>query len=137
LRDQILTLGFSEPISTWLHEGTYYILNGHQRLKTILRMINEEGYQPVSLPINLVEAESIEQAKRKVLSLTSQYGQVTEEGLHEFMVTAGIAPSELSAHYRLPEIEVPAFIEKFYPAPIDENDISAHQPPPPPVADGP
>ncbi len=131
LRDQILTLGFSEPISVWEDpEGTKFILNGHQRLKTILRMVNEEGFDMPSLPINSVEADDVDQAKRKVLSLTSQFGNVTEEGLHAFMMGSGITPAELSANFHLPEIQVPAFIDKFYPAPIDENDIASVPPPP-------
>lgn len=36
LRREILELGFSEPISVWQHDGTCYILNGHQRV-TVLR----------------------------------------------------------------------------------------------------
>ena len=102
---ELLELGFSEPISVWKNpEGKNYILNGHQRRKTILSMI-EEGIEVPKLPINFVEADDIKQAKRKVLALTSQYGQMTEAGLEDFCAKAELDVNEALADFRFPEIE--------------------------------
>lgn len=112
-KDQLLELGFSEPISVWDSDGKMYCLNGHQRLRT-LKAMREEGYViPQELPVNLVEAKSLKEAKKKVLALTSQYGRITEEGLYEFANKAGISFEDLKSSFRLPEIDFDKF-EKSY-----------------------
>ena len=64
-------MGFSEPIAVWLHKGKSFILNGHQRV-AVLRALASEGYTIPPLPVSIVDAESYQQAKKKVLALTSQ-----------------------------------------------------------------
>ena len=88
-------LGFSEPISIWKQDKDHNILNGHQRLETLKRM-QAEGWIVPPIPINLVQAKSIQEAKRKVLALTSQYGDITKDGLHEFMMEADLNFDDLS-----------------------------------------
>lgn len=77
--------GFSEPISVWVDDGEYKIINGHQRLATIKRMVENEHYEIDELPISIVEAKDFDSAKKKVLALTSEYGKVTEDGLLHFL----------------------------------------------------
>jgi ParB-like chromosome segregation protein Spo0J len=89
LKTEILETGFSEPISAWKDKGTYRILNGHQRLAT-LRKLKDEGHTIPQIPISLVEAKDMDEAKRKVLALTSQYGEMTNEGLKEFIEITSI-----------------------------------------------
>lgn len=94
-RDQLLELGFSEPISIWQNEDNNYILNGHMRFNT-LKLMKSNGYiVPEMIPVNLIEADDYKQAKKKVLALTSQYGDIQEEGLYEFLDEANIMPDEL------------------------------------------
>lgn len=122
LRDKILRLGYSEPISVWRHQGNFYILNGHQRLRTIRQMVEEEGFTCPPLPVNWVEATDWSEAKRKVLSLTSQFGEIEKQGLYEFMHEAEITADELE-DFVLPEIDVPKFTAEYFDgnAGIDEN----------------
>lgn len=89
LRNQILDIGFSEPIAVWRNDGTNYILNGHQRLSVLLGM-EADGYDIPPIPVSYVNARSYGEAKRKVLALTSQYGSITEEGLSRFLDDSGI-----------------------------------------------
>ena len=107
LRKEILELGFSEPISVWQQDGVNYILNGHQRV-TVLQTLAKEGYEIPPLPVSVVHAESYAEAKRKVLALTSQYGQVTEDGLAEFLAEAEIGLEEAMASFSFPEIDLEA-----------------------------
>jgi len=113
LKLEILTLGFSEPISTWKHEGQYYILNGHQRMRTLVKM-QEEGILVPKIPVNYIEADSYKQAKMKVLALTSQYGQIEEDGLYEFTTDAEITPDELLESFSFPEVDLNEFVEGYF-----------------------
>lgn len=114
LKYDILSLGFSEPISVWPCEadGKTYILNGHQRVNTLTKMASE-GYIIPEIPVNLVEATDYKEAKMKVLSLTSQFGQMDEEGLYEFVCDAGITSVELLAGFSFPEISLPGFVKNY------------------------
>jgi len=72
-RKELLELGFSEPISIWANQDKSYILNGHQRLRT-LQAMKAEGIQiPDPIPVNLVEADNFKQAKKKVLALVTLF----------------------------------------------------------------
>lgn len=117
----ILELGFSEPISIWKHKRKIHILNGHQRLETIKRMVENEGYSVKPLPVSIVEAADLNEAKRKILSLTSQFGKVDEKGLAEFIDEAQI-PAEDLRKYDLQNVNLDKFIEaQTKPVDIEEN----------------
>lgn len=83
LRNSILKFGFIAPLFLWDDHGEWRLLDGHQRLKTLLKM-REEGYDIPMLPVDYIEADSEEDAKRKLLQITSQYGEFTVEGFEEF-----------------------------------------------------
>jgi DNA modification methylase len=130
LKKEILQNGFSEPISVWKNEDKFYILNGHQRVRTLLHMA--EDHEIPKIPINYVDAKNIKEAKRKVLALTSQYGEMTNEGLFQFMNDSSIEWSEIKDSFRFPEIDFNHFEkEKFSPAIIEDE---APEPPQNPVS---
>ena len=112
LKAGILKLGFSEPLSIWLYHDTNYVLNGHQRLRTILKMI-DEGYSCDTLPCNIVQAKNKKQAKEKILALTSQYGEITSSGLYEFLNDAELSIDDVNEFYRFADIDTEKFIEEF------------------------
>lgn len=119
LKKDILELGFSEPISIWAGQEKAYILNGHQRLHTLKKM-REEGYEvPADIPVNTVEADSIEQAKRKVLSLTSQFGEMSPQGLFDFVKDTDIKFDDLESNFRFPEMDMVKFKDDFFA--VEEN----------------
>lgn len=114
LKNEILTLGFTEPISVWEDQGNLWILNGHQRLRTIKQMVEEENYQCPGLPVSVVLAKDKEDASRKVLALTSQYGEITKEGLYKYSIEHGITPEEIEERFRFPEINLNSWKMNFF-----------------------
>ena len=74
LKARILEDGFISPIFIWEFEGDNYILDGHQRLKA-LSALREEGYNIPLLPVVYIDADNERDARRKLLSITSQYGE--------------------------------------------------------------
>lgn len=98
-RDEILRDGFCEPVTVWKRatkqESSGYawiILNGHQRVTTIKRMIAEEGYEPVKLPVSIVYVRDEAQANDLVLALTAQFGEMTNESLADFIRERNLDP---------------------------------------------
>lgn len=114
LRKEILELGFSEPISVWKNDGKYYVLNGHQRLRTIRELVESEHYTCPPLPVNLVEASDIKEAKKKILALTSQYGKITDQGLYEFLNESSIDITEAEESFSFPEIDFKDFKDEYF-----------------------
>lgn len=108
LRRQIVEHGFSAPFTIWWgDEDRAYILDGHQRRRTLLRMRDEEGWDVPPLPCCEVAAEDEQEAKLKLLGFASQYGEVQQGGLREFLFDLGIEDvNEVLANWRLPEINL-------------------------------
>lgn len=106
--------GFTEPVSVWKNpKGKHKLLNGHQRLRT-LKMMRDEGYVvPKDIPANFIEAKDEKEAKRKLLSLASQYGEVTEDGLYEFATEAELTFQDLKDNFNFPEINFDKYEKMF------------------------
>jgi len=111
LRRVMLTDGFSDPFNVWREDPHNWIIDGHQRRLVLLAM-RKDGYEIPELPVVWVEADSIEQAKRKVLSQASQYGEVLSAGLVELMEQAEVDAAALFASFRFPELEVAPWTPK-------------------------
>lgn len=113
LRAQILDRGFSFPIAVWQHESSNFILDGHQRRRTLLKL-REEGHEVPPVPIVVVNAESYTEAKRKLIAAASQFGRVENQGLYEFIEDAGLTADELLETARFPELDLGLFKSEFY-----------------------
>lgn len=111
LKKELLRHGFCEPITIWRKDGKHLILNGHQRVRTLL-MMQQDGYHIPDLPVNIVTPRDEKEAKEIVLALTSQFGEITDEGLYEFAQEAGIEFDFLE-DLRFPEIDLERFKETF------------------------
>lgn len=125
LKNQIIKLGFSEPISVWKNKKELMVINGHQRLAAVKRMITE-GWACPPIPVSFVEAKNVSQAKRKILSLTSQFGKIDDEGLSEFLADSDISIDELG-DFPLPDINMKKFIEGFRPE-VNPEDLPEFSP---------
>jgi ParB-like chromosome segregation protein Spo0J len=112
LRKQILELGFSAPVFVWEHDGINYILDGHQRIRTVSNMVTDEGYTCPPLPVAEVQAKSLKEAKKKVLAISSQYGTMSFDGLQQFIDEAGMEWEHVNADFRFPEINIDHFLSK-------------------------
>lgn len=123
LRKHILEEGFSSPVLIWKNGEKYNILDGHQRLRTVRTMVEEDGYTVGNIPIAFVNARNEEEAKRKVLSFTSQFGKMERDGLYEFLHGTDISQEELVGDFNFPEVDLPKFVEEYYndqePDPLD------------------
>jgi hypothetical protein len=73
LKNQILNVGFIAPIFVWEHEGDEYIIDGHQRLAALCSL-RQDGVDIPMLPVDYIEADSEKDARKKLLSISSQYG---------------------------------------------------------------
>lgn len=106
LHDLILTKGFDSPIQVWEDpEGKKQILDGVQRLKTLLKL-REEGHEIPLIPIDLIYADNKKDAKERLLTKVSQYGKVKEIGLDEFLTeTDSIIEESFSELLDIPDFE--------------------------------
>jgi hypothetical protein len=112
LRREILDNGFNFPVLVWREtapapkakskseskrlavqiKGTvskYWIIDGHGKHSVVKYLVEEEGMTVGKLPCVEVEATSLADAKRKVLAASSSYNTMTNDGLREFMESAG------------------------------------------------
>jgi site-specific DNA-methyltransferase (adenine-specific) len=92
LRDQIVKTGFNFAPHVWNSPGTVYILDGHQRVH-VLKQLLKAGYSlydtcgaPLGdkIPVNVVYAKTLEEAKTMVLQAVSQYGKLDQQGFVDF-----------------------------------------------------
>lgn len=83
LISSICTKGFIAPLFVWDDQGEWKLLDGHQRLKTLLWM-REKGWDIPMLPVDIIEADDEQDAKKKLLAITSQYGEFDIDGFIEF-----------------------------------------------------
>lgn len=112
LKSSIIREGFCAPIFAWHRKGKLYTLDGHQRVRTLTKMA-EEGYTIPEVPVDYIEAKSVQEAKRKILALTSQYGEITGDGLYAFMHEAKLNLQDLDA-FRFPEIDLGDFAAEYF-----------------------
>lgn len=120
LRDQILRLKFSFVIHAWENDGELFILDGHQRVR-VLNKMREEGFEIPPIPVVKVLAKDFKEAKEKVLAGTSQYGEITSQGLYEFIHEAELDFNSIVEHNRFTEIDFNKFAEEFYGNPETED----------------
>ena len=113
LRKQILELGFSFPFHVWKNDNVNFLLDGHQRLRT-LRKMESEGWTIPLLPINIIYASDRSEAKRKLLAAASQYGKVERQGLYEFMSDAELPFNDLDVNFSFPEIDLVSFHAEYF-----------------------
>jgi hypothetical protein len=107
LRNSMTKYGFSFPVFMWIDsEGKKWIIDAHQRLRTLKKM-KEEGWVIPPLPADIIHADSRIQAKEKLLVLNSRYGKMTREGFDEFVDEVGFeVPDTIEDMLVLPEIDI-------------------------------
>jgi hypothetical protein len=103
LRWRIENKGFDAPLFVW---GDM-ILDGTQRHRVLTQML-ADGWQLAGglVPVCDIEADSLEEAKDRLLGYVSQYGTLTDEGLYEFL--SGMTDPHL-ASLDLPGFNLEAF----------------------------
>ena len=99
LLESLKTYGFSFPFFVWKNEGINWCLDGHGRLEVLNSLLNKD--QLPTFPVVYVQAEDEAEAKKKLLQLNSQYGEIDTEGLQEFIDGIDIDMSEFELFTRL------------------------------------
>lgn len=84
LKHSLETKGFFIPFYIWedkQQSNKPWVIDGHQRLEVLIG----EKATPYKYPHIKIPAENLIEAKEKLMVVTSQYGEITEAGLHSFM----------------------------------------------------
>lgn len=86
LKASILKHGFIYPLFVWNDEenNKHWLIDGTQRFNALNRM-KDEGYKIPQLPVVFIPADSVKDAKEKILAAASQFGQFTDFGVAEFL----------------------------------------------------
>lgn len=121
LADSILKYGFSAPFFIWQNEGSLYKLDGHQRGIALKYLRDEKGYTIPDLPVVYIEADSENQAREKLLHITSQYGEFDRQGLDAFILDYDLDTTHLDT-IRLTDTEL-KIIEDFREETEGDDDI--------------
>jgi hypothetical protein len=101
LRKSIIENGFMAPIFIWNSDNGKYILDGHQRL-TVISELADDGYDIPLLPVVYIDAETEDDAKRKILFFISEYGKVSKIELKDYIATLDISKDEFNERFSVP-----------------------------------
>ena len=96
------------------------------RLERLLQRLRDEGFEIPDLPVVRVEAENFNDAKRKVLALTSQYGKIENDGLYEFISDSDITVDYIEESFHFPEVNIDKFKEEYY-EPTSDQDLGSEE----------
>ncbi len=82
-RNTLLKQGLLCPFILWIDPltGKKHLIDGHQRK----RLFKIENVEPVMFPYLLVPGDNMQEAKKNLLAISSQYGTTTEQGYNEFI----------------------------------------------------
>lgn len=122
LRNSIEKNGITFAMHVWQDNGKTYIVDGHARYRT-LRLMADEGADIPPIPVVIVEAKDMKEAKRRVLLGRSDYHEVTSDGLYEFLSTAQIEFDDVQDEINFSSIDVKKFIDEFGDD-VEEKDCS-------------
>ena len=114
LKKRILEDGFNVPFFVWDNAGKYQCMDGHGRLKALLSL-RKEGYDVPLLPVAIIEASDIADARKKLLAISSQYGEFDLEELGEWFNEMS---DDVSDFLRLVDGEIEVVTKKQ----IDDNE---------------
>lgn len=114
LRGLIENEGFGFPIVVWkADDGKNYIIDGHQRLRVIMKMA-EDGWKIPPLPVSFSSNDDTRQAKARLLAGASHFGRIQDQGLYEYSVEANLDYEQIAAIVSTPEINLDRFRVEFF-----------------------
>ena len=118
LRNSMVKYGFSFPIFFWQSpEGVRYILDAHQRVRT-LKAMRVEGITIPPLPADPIQASGLMEAKEKLLVLNSPMGKITQEGFDAF--TADMDIGEMTDLIAIADVMIEGIDDKEEKEPSNE-----------------
>lgn len=122
-RQELITEGFAFAIHIWKDPSSEktYVIGGHQRIRTLKKMRDDEGFEIPPLPVSIVFARDWKHAKRRVLQDINQYGKVERQGLYEFMVHADMDVDDIMKSFDIPQVNMESFKAEFFDVPETED----------------
>lgn len=111
LEQSILKYGVTFPFFIWRRGRELLVLDGHQR-ETVLKKMRDDGFAVPKLPAVSIQAGSEKEAKEKILLLSSQYGEITEGSLKDYLAAAGIELSDLVGTVQLPNVDIDRLVKQ-------------------------
>lgn len=111
LESEMIRLGFSAPFFVWskqkgVKRDSLDIIDGHQRLKVLLKMAEEGHELPEEFPIVEIDADNIRQAKEKVLAISSNYGTMQKDGLEKFIADIDMELDEVGERFTFDALDI-------------------------------
>lgn len=127
LKKSILDLGFSAPIFIWPDPTTElnHVIDGTQRMRALAEL-RDDGYHVPPLPVAYIDASSHEDALRKLLHISSQYGDFAIDAVFDSIADAGL---EDCSTLRLVNEEL-ILDARFLDASAGDADLDAYKEPP-------
>lgn len=120
LKASILRHGFTAPMFVWDDQGEWRLLDGHQRLATLISM-RQDGYDIPMLPVDYIQAENEKEAREKLLNITSQYGEFDMEELNSWVEQCD---EELQQSLRLVDEELELQLNNEQEETIGDDDVN-------------
>lgn len=128
LKSEIIHTGFGFPVLVWKDKKAKktFIIGGHQRCRA-LRELKEKGWKDPNgkfehvkipdVPIVYIDADSMKDAKRRVLQDVAQYGKVTANGLTAYLSDSHIKLQDIVDSFRMPDLNLEFLLKAQYPEP--------------------
>jgi hypothetical protein len=82
LKNSIVNDGFCFPFYIWSEHR--YVIDGNGR-NIVLSELEEEGYEICDLPYVEIEAETMQEAKKRVMQVSSEHGTITQDSYDSFV----------------------------------------------------
>lgn len=113
LRHTIVTEGYCDPLNLWFDPkiNKWCSLDGTQRT-FVLKGLKADGYLIPPIPANEIMAKDRKEAMKLILTFSSNYGKLTDDGLSNFCIDAGIDVDFLNTSVVLPEVSLDYFSQE-------------------------
>ena len=123
LKQSILKENFVMSFTVWQDKETIYIIDGHHRYK-VLDLLEKEGVSvPKKLPCTFIECKDKKEASKLVLTYSSFYAKVQEEGLYEFLNLNDFDFESIKNEIDIPNIDFKKFNASYFDIPIKEEEV--------------
>jgi DNA modification methylase len=113
LKNSLKENHFVMPFNVWQDGEKIWILDGHHRQKA-LKALFDEGFEvPNILPATFIRCENIQEASKLVLIYSSNYAQMTQEGLRNFLEMHDLDITEMTSYLEIADFSLPKYEQKF------------------------
>lgn len=123
-RQLFIDQGITLAKHVWKNGKKYYLIDGHQTKYILTKMRDEEGFKVPKIPVVLVKAKSIKEAKLKVLAAASVFGTFDEKALEKYLKVNKIDIDYALARFEFKQIDLETLakeMEKAAPLPVGKG----------------